>query len=46
METILIVDDDKSIRYSLKRMMEGKYSILTAQNGEEALERVRRTLPT
>ncbi len=41
MQTILIVDDDKSIRYSLKRMMEEKYSILTAQNGEEALDRVK-----
>jgi nitrogen regulation protein NR(I) len=40
METILIVDDDKSIRYSLKRMMEEKYSILTAQNGEEALTQI------
>ncbi len=41
MQTILIVDDDKSIRYSLKRMLEGSFSILTAQNGEEALQRVR-----
>jgi nitrogen regulation protein NR(I) len=45
MHTILIVDDDKSIRYSLKRMMEDKYSILTAKNGEEALERVKETFP-
>ena len=45
MQTILIVDDDKSIRYSLKRMMEGKYSILTAQNGEEALKRVKESFP-
>jgi nitrogen regulation protein NR(I) len=45
MQTILIVDDDKSIRYSLKRMMEGKYAILTAQNGNEALERVREGSP-
>ena len=45
MQNILIVDDDKSIRYSLKRMMEGKYSILTAQNGEEALERVKESFP-
>ena len=45
METILIVDDDKSIRYSLKRMMEEKYSILTAQNGEEALTRVKESSP-
>ena len=46
METILIVDDDKSIRYSLKRMMEGKYLVLTAQNGEEALDRVKESSPT
>mgnify|MGYP005837689245 CR=1 FL=1 len=45
MQTILIVDDDKSIRYSLKRMMEEKYSILTAQNGEEALDRVKKNSP-
>jgi nitrogen regulation protein NR(I) len=37
MQTILIVDDDKSIRYSLKRMLEEDFSILTAQNGDEAL---------
>jgi two-component system response regulator AtoC len=45
MQTILVVDDDKSIRYSLKRMMEEKYSILTAQNGEEALDQVNETPP-
>ena len=45
MQTILIVDDDKSIRYSLKRMMEEHYSILTAQNGEEALNQVRENPP-
>ena len=45
MQTILVVDDDKSIRYSLKRMMEEHYSILTAQNGEEALNQVRENPP-
>ena len=45
MQTILIVDDDKSIRYSLKRMLEEKYSISTAQNGEEALDRIKETPP-
>ena len=45
MQTILIVDDDKSIRYSLKRMLEEKYSILTAQNGEEALDRIKEGSP-
>ncbi len=42
---ILIVDDDKAIRYSLKRMLEEKYSILTAQNGKEALDRVKESSP-
>lgn len=45
MQTILIVDDDKSIRYSLKRMMEGKFSVITAQNGEEASNRFKEDLP-
>jgi len=45
MQTILIVDDDKSIRYSLKRMMENHYAIVTAQNGEEALARFREDHP-
>jgi nitrogen regulation protein NR(I) len=45
MQTILIVDDDKSIRYSLKRMLEGTFSILTAQNGEEALSRMKENRP-
>jgi DNA-binding NtrC family response regulator len=45
METVLIVDDDKSIRYSLKRLIEGRYGVVTAQNGEEALEQVRRNPP-
>lgn len=40
MQTILIVDDDKSIRYSLKRMLEENFSVITAQNGEEALQQL------
>jgi len=45
MQTILIVDDDKAIRYSLKRMLEGQYIILTAQCGEEALSRIKAEPP-
>lgn len=45
MQTILIVDDDKSIRYSLKRMLEENFSVLTAQNGEEALLHMKETSP-
>jgi len=44
-QTILIVDDDKSVRYSLKRMMEGDFSILTAQNGDEALNQFKENRP-
>ena len=45
MHTILIVDDDKSIRYSLKRMLEESFSVLTAQNGKEALLRIKESSP-
>lgn len=45
MKTILIVDDDKSIRYSLKRMLEDQFLILTAQSGEEALDCFRENPP-
>ncbi len=45
MHTILIVDDDKSIRYSLKRMTEENFSVFTAQNGEEALNQFREHSP-
>ncbi|MBS3917818.1 MAG: sigma-54-dependent Fis family transcriptional regulator [Deltaproteobacteria bacterium] len=45
MQTILIVDDDKSIRYSLKRMLEENFSVLTAQNGDEALSWLKESLP-
>jgi nitrogen regulation protein NR(I) len=45
MQTILIVDDDKSIRYSLKRMLEENFSVLTAKNGDEALARMKESTP-
>lgn len=39
METILVVDDDKNVRYSLKRMFEDKgKTVITAKNGKEALD--------
>ncbi|MCL6583638.1 MAG: sigma-54 dependent transcriptional regulator [bacterium] len=38
-ETILIVDDDRGIRYSLKRMFEEKgFKAVAARNGREALD--------
>ena len=41
---ILIVDDDAGIRSSLKFLLthSGKYNVLTASNGEEAIEIVRK----
>ncbi len=45
-DTILIVDDDKSIRYSLERMFEERnLKVATARNGEEALEGLKGKLP-
>lgn len=37
--TILIVDDDASIRESLKWLLEEKYSTLAVSSGEEALDK-------
>ena len=38
-DTILVVDDDRGVRYSLKRMFEEKgLRTITACNGREALE--------
>lgn len=38
MNTILVVDDEKSLRYSLKRMFEHEYRVLTADDGCKALD--------
>ncbi len=44
--TILIVDDDKNVRYSLERMFEERnLEVATARNGEEALEKLKERLP-
>ncbi len=45
MERILIVDDDKAIRYSLKRIFEEHYLVMTAQNGEEAISLFQQNSP-
>jgi len=46
-KTILLVDDEESILFSLQRILElsGNYEILTAENGKEALLRMRRVMP-
>ncbi|MFX0136382.1 MAG: response regulator [Candidatus Hodarchaeota archaeon] len=38
--TVLIVDDDESIRVSLKLLLEEKYNVITVLNGEEALNKL------
>ncbi len=39
-DPILVVDDDKSIRYSLKRLLDANHSVVEAASGEEAIEKV------
>jgi DNA-binding NtrC family response regulator len=38
MDTLLVVDDEKSVRYSFTSMFEDEYRILTAGDGSEALD--------
>ncbi len=40
--TILIVDDEESLRKSLTMVLEGKFNVLTAKDGKEALEAVQK----
>lgn len=46
-KTIMLVDDEESILFSLQRILElsGNYEIITAQNGREALLKIRRLPP-
>lgn len=37
MNTILVVDDEKAVRYSFKRMFEDEYSIIFAEDGGTAI---------
>jgi DNA-binding NtrC family response regulator len=37
MNTLLVVDDEKSVRYSFERIFEKYYSVITAEDGETAL---------
>ena len=39
---ILIVDDDAVSRSLLSHLLEGRYEILTAENGQEALDILKR----
>lgn len=45
MTTLLIVDDEKAVRYAFKRTFGDEYTIRTAENGIEAVEAVDRDEP-
>jgi len=45
MITLLVVDDEKAVRYAFKRTFGDEYRILTANNGMEAVEAVNREEP-
>ncbi|MBE3117288.1 MAG: sigma-54-dependent Fis family transcriptional regulator [Acidobacteria bacterium] len=47
METILIVDDDKDIRFNLSAILRGAgYEVRTASNGRQAIKEVARCAPS
>ncbi len=41
MKTVLIVDDETAIRELVSIMLSGRYRIVTAKNGREAIEKFR-----
>ncbi len=45
MKTVLIVDDESSVRYSLETVFKKRYRVVSAASGEEALELLRRESP-
>ena len=45
MTSLLIVDDEKAVRYAFKRTFSDEYTIRTAANGREAVEAVDREEP-
>lgn len=45
MTTLLIVDDEKSVRYAFKRTFGDEYTIRTAENGKEAVEAIEKAEP-
>ncbi len=42
---ILVIDDNESMRTYLKGILQAKYNVLEAQNGEEGLKMARKTVP-
>ncbi len=45
MNKILVVDDERAVRYSFERAFEDEYLIVTAENGLEALDKVKEERP-
>lgn len=46
MKKILVVDDDKDLRYLLKTNLgESGYHVITAENGEEGLQKAKEVVP-
>ena|SRR5258708_23847389 len=44
--TILVIDDDEAVRYSIRRIMQGEgFAVAVAANGREALELLDRAFP-
>jgi DNA-binding NtrC family response regulator len=44
-ETILVIDDDKSLRESLRMLLSDKYRVVFARSGKEAFELLRKESP-
>lgn len=40
MHTLLVVDDEKAVRYSFERIFENYYNVLTAEDGRSALDAI------
>ncbi len=38
-KSILIIDDEKNIRFTLKKSLEDEYNVITAVNGEDGIEK-------
>ena len=43
---VLVVDDDPSVRYSVKRVLGDSYTVIEANNGKEAVDLAQRRKPT
>ncbi|MEJ1222770.1 hybrid sensor histidine kinase/response regulator transcription factor [Sediminicola sp. 1XM1-17] len=44
-KVVLVVEDEKDVRVFLKELLTEKYNVLTANNGAEALEAIKKEMP-